>query len=36
MNLQIDTACIRPNVSKTKQLKHKQSQNMKYMPTDIL
>ena len=26
--------CIRPNVSKTTQLEHKQSQKMKWMPTD--
>ena len=28
--------CIRPNVSKAKQLEHNQSQKMKCMPTDII
>ena len=28
--------CVRPNVSKAKQLEHKQSQKMKCMPTDII
>ena len=36
----MDTAhvsyCMRPNVSKTKQFEHKQSQKMKCMPTDII
>ena len=28
--------CIRPNVSKAKQLEHKRTQKMKCMPTDII
>ena len=37
MNLQMDTPRVyQTNVSKTKQLQHKQSQKMKCIPTDII